>query len=241
MITYDEAGNVVSGDGDFSEAANTTPTSPYGDTNFLSLDYYRNKVVEFQETLAWLDDTYNTLYALEDIVYPDDDAYDEWFSLLEQLEAKKGQFRLAAEAINLASSGMNTVGVSFPTLDIPSNLAGKLGIAPIVGVAALAAAVAGAVGLIVWAQGFWETAQGAIQRWQYMSAIESLPAAEKAVAISRLRDAESKVEAAKAATGESTLSSFATLFKWAAVGGALLMAYKVYKDSGYGNRKKISA
>ncbi len=218
-----------------------SPESPSGDTNYLSLDYYKNKVVEFQKTLAFLDDTYNTLFELEDIVYPDDEAYDEWFALLEQLESKKTQFRIAAEAINFASNGMNAVGVNFPKLDIPANLAGSLGIAPIVGIAALAAAVAGAVGLIVWAQGFWETAQGAIQRWQYMAAIEQLPAAEKAAAITRLRDAESKIEVAKAATQESSLSSFASLFKWAAVGGVVLLAYKVYKDSGYGNRTKISA
>lgn len=227
MTTYDEMGNLIYSDGDFTQAGDSSPVGSNADTNYLSVDYYRNKVEEFQKTLVLLDNTYNALFELEDIVYPDDEAYDEWYSLLEQLEEKKTQFRLTAEAINLASTGFNAVGVNFPRLDIPANLA----IAPIVGIAAVAAAVAGAVGLIVWAQGFWETAQGAIQRWQYMGAIEQLPAAEKAAAITRLRDAELKIEAAKTASGESSLSSFATLFKYAAIGGALYMGYKIYREN----------
>lgn len=225
---YDELGNVIySDDGPIVDTGNTG-----SNTNYLSVDYYRSKVLEFQQTLVLMDETYNALYSVMDVVMQDDAAYDEWFGLLDALNSKRTQMKVVAEAINLASTGINATGVSFPKVTLPAGLQ----IAPVVGIAAAAAATAAAVALIVWAKQFWLTVRDALKRWQTLDAIKSLPEADRADALALLQSAEEKVEVARAQADGSSLNSVASLAKWAAIGVLAYYGYQMYKDSQHGNR-----
>jgi hypothetical protein len=223
-IIYDPMGNVISSDGDLTDVQDMGGQSVYGDTNFLSVDYYRNKVVEFQKTLNLMDETYSALYNVMEVVMQDDVAYDEWFSLLSQLNDKRTQFKTVAEAINLASSGLNAVGVAFPKVELPAGLA----VAPAVALGAAAAAVAAAVALIMWAQQFWGTVRDALQRWQYLDIIKQLPADQRAAAINKLKEAETKVELAKTDAEKSSLNNIANIGKWIVIVSGLYFGYKLF-------------
>lgn len=228
----DEFGNVVDdlpigAIMDDTELYTVTNTPGAGAPSVLSPDYYRQKAVEFQRSLVLLDEAGNALYSVMQVIMDDETAYNEWYALLTEYNNKRAQFKLAAEAINFASSGLNAIGVNFPRLQIPGGL-GNPAFLPI------AAAVAGAVVLISWATGFYQTVGAALKRWQYLDAIQALPEQERAQAIDKLNQAELVVEKALAENEGGTLGSVATIAKWAALAAIAYFGFKIWNDMNRG-------
>jgi hypothetical protein len=220
-MMFDAMGNPIGDDGN-------DPTADTG-PNPLQMDYYRNKVAEFQRTLVLLDETGSALYSVMDVVMQDDTAYNEWFDLLTQFNTKRDQFKVAAEAINLASNGMNAIGVNFPKLSIPAGLGNPA-------VVALAAAVAVTAALVYWASQFWQTVSAALKRWQTLDVIKQLPPEDQAAALKTLTDAETRVEIARTESASGTLGALGGLIKWVVIGGVCYLGYRLIE--GEQNAKK---
>jgi hypothetical protein len=183
----------------------------------LSLDYYRNKVREFQQVINALDETGRTVDALIREIGAGELA-DDLIALQSEFADKKTQIKIAAEAINFAASGANAIGIRFPQLSLPQTL----GAAPIVAGAAIAAAVAAAAGIIVWGR---EWIIGVNQRLRDAELLGSVPEADRA----KVAEAILKTEVAVAQASESPLASVASIVKWVAIGVAVFYAYEAFK------------
>ena len=111
----------------------------------VALSYYQQKIVEFQNLLNGMDAAAHAAQsALWDDIDPKLSA--DLQTYLDDFDAKKWEFRAAAEALNLAINGANLVGADFPNITIPQTL----GVVPLVAAGVIAAAVATAAALIVW-------------------------------------------------------------------------------------------
>lgn len=196
-------------------------TGPYDEpidtTSPLSIDYYRQKVVEFQQVINALDETGRTVDALIRGVGPGELA-DDLIALQSEFLDKKSQIKIAAEAINFAASGANAIGIRFPVLSLPQTL----GAAPIVAGAAIAAAVAAAAGIIVWGR---EWILGVNQRLREAELLKQVPDADRA----KVAQAILQTDAAVAQANESPLASIAGIVKWVALGVAAFYAFEAFK------------
>lgn len=196
-------------------------TGPYDEptdaTSPLSLDYYRQKVREFQQVINALDETGRTVDALIQEVGPGELA-DDLIALQSEFLDKKSQIKIAAEAINFAASGANAIGIRFPVLSLPQTL----GAAPIVAGAAIAAAVAAAAGIIVWGR---EWILGVNQRLREAELLKQVPDADRA----KVAQAILQTDAAVAQANESPLASIAGIVKWVALGVAAFYAFEAFK------------
>lgn len=193
-------------------------------TRFADLDYYRNKILEFQKAMNAADETIQSLTLLLDQIgtfqgplLPDDQfAIDDARAILDEFNGKKGQFRAAATAINAASETANALGVRMPVVSVPQTLQ----LAPIA-IAAIAGAVALGASLIIWLAGAIPRARAAAGR---VAMIESMPAELKAEAIKR----EQEIALAEAHASESPLVSIAGVVKWVAIGAAIWFGYQAF-------------
>ncbi len=203
-------------------------TASVDTTSLMSIDYYRQKVIEFQQVLMDLDTTYSNLIQAQQIAYDlgDPDMINDADSLLTTLRDKLSSFRTVAQGIQLASNGINAVGVDFPTVQIP----GGLGFVPLVPLAAAAAVITSAVALIYWAKGFWQTVSDFALRYQTVQAIQALPQDQQAAAIATMQTLNSQVNKARASADASPLSSLADMGKWIILAGLLYVGYKMIKD-----------
>ena len=87
---------------------NASYTGETGDSVF-SLDYYRNKIRDFQDTMNAAD---RTVQALADVrpYLTDADQISQWENLWQQLMDKRTEMQIGAKAINLAAAlGLGTV------------------------------------------------------------------------------------------------------------------------------------
>lgn len=223
---YDEQGNVIYSSSD-TEDANAAPS-------MATLDGWRNKVVEFQNTLQALDVTYSQLVELGYTVYAlnDSTAIAEYEELKNEFENKRAAFRAAASAIQVASDAMNAIGVHFPGIQMPIGLSAL----PAAGFAAVVAAVAAGAVLVSWSQNFFTSVREAIRRWQTLDAIKALPASEQAAALNKLQDSDRQIAVAQAKASESSFSAIASFGKWIVLGGIVYLGYRIYKDSKHGYR-----
>jgi len=203
-------------------------TDIVSDPSLMSIDYYRQKVLEFQQVLNDLDTTYMGLALMQEVAYEtnDQDMIDETDTLISTLQGKLSEFRMVGQGIQLASQGINAVGVDFPTVTIP----GSLGVVPLIPLAAAAAVVASAIALIYWAKGFWQTVDDFLMRYQTSQAIASLPADQQAAALSQMQQLSAQVKTARASAETSPLSSLADIGKWLILGGLLYVGVKMLKD-----------
>lgn len=194
----------------------TTYTGEDGSSMF-SMQYARNKAREFQATLNAVDEASNSLAVAIALVGDEDlNAFAELNALYDEYQSKKTQFRLTAEAINLAAAGINSLGGRFPELSIPAGLA-----APIVIPLALVAAIGTAAALIVWGN-TWLSSVSDRMRLAMISDPEKRDALIAEI---------SKVEAAAAASSGSGLSNIAGIIKWLAIGGVAFLAYQAFQSS----------
>jgi hypothetical protein len=188
-----------------------------------SIDYFRNKARDFQIVLNNLDIIDKSLMDVRYEINGQDDLLAEWADLYDELQSKKSQFKLAAEAINLASNGLNAVNIRFPQLSIPNSL----GIAPAIGVAA---AIAGAAVLVYWASEF-------IPRvFNFFDYALSLNFADEETK-KRIIELKEKTNFEIQRNGSGSLNQVVNVIKYVAFAGAAYFAYKLFIGYQNGNNR----
>jgi hypothetical protein len=185
----------------------------------VTLSYYQQKIVEFQNLLNGMDAAAQAAQsALWDDIDPtlskDLQAY------LDEFDSKKWEFRAAAEALNLAINGANLVGGDFQNITVPSTL----GVVPLVAAGVIAAAVATAAALIVWGNTWL---QGLNQRLRDKELLASVTDPAKR---DQLIAAQVAVEQAAVEASASPLSSISNIVKWLAIGAVAYFAFSAYKQ-----------
>ena len=185
----------------------------------VSLTYYQQKIVEFQNLLNGMDAAAKAAQsALWDDIDPtlSKDLQD----YLDDFDSKKWEFRAAAEALNLAINGANLVGGDFQNITVPSTL----GVVPLVAAGVIAAAVATAAALIVWGNTWL---QGLNQRLRDKELLASVTDPAKR---DQLIAAQVAVEQAAVEANASPLSSISNIVKWLAIGAVAYFAFSAYKQ-----------
>jgi len=188
------------------------PASP------LSVDYYRQKVVEFQTLLNNLQQAREGAIGLVD--YGPVEIRPELTALLDELDSKIGRYRQVAEALNFGINGINKVGAGFPTLTIPNGL----GVAPLVVAGGIGAAVAVAAALIVWGYAWIQKAQVLARQAQlygYLTPEQRAIVAQKSI----------EIDQAAQASESSPLTSIANIAKWVGIAAVAYFAFQAYQKS----------
>jgi hypothetical protein len=206
-----------SGSGSTTSPGFTIENAPTPNTVF-SVDYYRQKVVEYQNLLYNLQSAREGMIGLVD--YGPVEIRPELTALLDELDSKIGRYRQIAELLNLGINGINKVGANFPNLTIPNGL----GVAPLVVASGIGAAIGVAAALIVWGNTWLQNANDAAKRAQLYGYLP--PEQRAAAAASAL-----KIEQAATASAVSPLSSIANITKWVAIAAVAYFAYQAYQKS----------
>lgn len=210
----DEMGNVVFSDDSVATVSSTTRATAPGITD---LQYYKNKVAEFQAVLYAIDEAAGAAQRVADF-NANSPLADDMLAKLAEYDAKKTQLRLTAEGMNLAIAGVDFLGADIQKLVIPPGL----GLAP-AALAGIAAAVAAAAVLIVWGRdwiaGVNERLKLAMQFEQMSPEVRSATASELA-----------KVDAAAAAASTSTFAQLSGIIKWVAIAGVAYFAFKAFSQ-----------
>lgn len=188
-----------------------------GVSRFADLDYYRNKIREFQIHLNALAATADTLTELRERV-SDPNLISEIDAWLADFAGNRSALFAAAEAVNLAANSANAVGVRMPVLQIPQGLAAL----PPLAIAAIAGAVAGTAWAISYAVERVAAARALVSRNEMLAL---LPENERAAALA----AEQKIEAAQR-NAESGVSAIAGAVKWIALAVAAWFGYKAIRE-----------
>jgi len=214
----DEWGNPI------SEGEPAPVVAAPGAPSVFSVDYYRNKVSEFQAVLLEMDAAAAIArQMIQDDVDPEITA--GYQADIQAFEAKKGQFRAAAEALNFAISGANLVGGGFKPVRVP----GQLAALPVAVIAGVAAAVAVAGGLIIWGR---DWIAGINQRTLEAARLATLsPEARE-----RVIRAQQELEAAQNRAEGSPITAIAGAAKWI---GWAVAAYFIWRTvEGFSKRGK---
>ena len=191
-----------------------------GDTaSPIQLDYYRQKIVEFQNVLVQMD---SAAEGAGDLIYIVDDValLEDLNALLAEYDLKKGYFRTAAEALNLAISGVNLVGANFPAIRIPKGM----NAIPLVAAAGIAAALVVAAGLIVWGRDWIKSVDERARRSQILEALPEGPQRAQAAL------AMSKIDGAVREADINPLASIANIVKWVAIAGLVYFGLQTFKS-----------
>jgi hypothetical protein len=214
----DEWGNPI------SEGEPAPVVAAPGTPSVFSVDYYRNKVTEFQNVLLEMDAAAAIArQMIQDDVDPEITA--GYQADIQAFEGKKGQFRAAAEALNFAISGANLVGGGFKPVRVP----GQLAALPLPVIAGVAAAVAVAGGLIIWGR---DWIAGINQRTLEAARLATLsPEARE-----RVIRAQQELEAAQNRAEGSPITAIAGAAKWI---GWAVAAYFIWRTvEGFSKRGK---
>lgn len=190
-----------------------------GTNSPVTLSYYQQKIVEFQNLLNGMD---AAARAAQSALWDDIDPKlsTDLQTYLDEYDSKKWEFRAAAEALNLAVNGANLVGGDFQNITVPSTL----GVVPLVAAGVIAAAVATAAALIVWGNTWL---QGLNQRLRDKELIASVSDPAKR---DQLIAAQVAVEQAAVEANASPLSSISNIVKWLAIGAVAYFAFSAYKQ-----------
>ena len=185
----------------------------------IQLDYYRQKIVEFQNVLVQMD---SAAEGAGDLIYTVDDPalLEDLNALLAEYDIKKGYFRTAAEALNLAISGVHLVGANFPAVKIPRGM----NAVPLVAAAGIAAALVVAAGLIVWGRDWIKSVDERARRSQILAALPAGPQRDEAAR------AMAKIDGAVREAEESPLASVANIVKWVAVAAVIYFGLQTFKE-----------
>ena len=186
----------------------------------LQLDYYRQKVVEFQNVLVQMDSAAQGAQGLLDIGLDDPELENDLNGLLADYDLKKGYFRTAAEGLNFAISGVNMIGAGFPTVKIPSGM----NAVPVIAAAGVAAALAVAAGLIVWGRDWIKSVDERARRSQILAALPEGP--QRAQAALEMQ----KIDGAVREADQSPLASIAQIVKWVAIAGLVYFGMQTFKQ-----------
>ena len=184
-----------------------------------AISYYQQKINEFQNLLTGMDAAARAAQsALWDEIDPK--LSEDLQAYLDEFDAKKWEYKAAAEALNLAVNGANLVGADFTPVNIPQNL----GVIPLVAAGVIAAAVATAAALIVWGNTWL---QGLNQRLRDKELIASVTDPDKR---DKLIQTQMEIEQAAAEANASPLSSISNIVKWLAIGAVAYFAFSAYKQ-----------
>ncbi len=180
--------------------------------------YFRDKALEFQQLINALDATSREVDMLIGAL-PESALLNELLDQKAALEAKKGQIKLVAEAVNFAANGLNQLGANLPTVNLPQTL----GAVPLVVAGAGAAAIAAAAAIIIWGKAWID---GINQRLRNAELLASVPEADRG----KVAEAILKTDVALAQANESPLASVAGIVKWIAIGAVAFFAYQAYQQ-----------
>ena len=186
----------------------------------LQLDYYRQKIVEFQNVLVHMDAAAEGAQGLIDLGVSDVSLLEDLNALLAEYDLKKGFFRTAAEGLNFAISGVNMIGGNFPTVRIPAGL----NAVPVIAAAGVAAALAVAAGLIVWGRDWIRSVDERARRSQILAALPEGP--QRAQAAREMQ----KIDGAVREAEQSPLASIAQIVKWVAIAGLVYFGMQSFKQ-----------
>ena len=150
---------------------------------------------------------------------PESTLLDELVAQKAELEGKKGQIKLVAEAVNFAANGLNQLGANLPTVNLPQTL----GAVPLVVAGAGAAAIAAAAAIIIWGKAWID---GINQRLRNAELLASVPEADRG----KVAEAILKTDVALAQANESPLASVAGIVKWIAIGAVAFFAYQAFQQ-----------
>jgi len=195
------------------------------DAPAVSTSYFADKAREFQQIVNALDATAREVDQLIGAL-PESALLDELIAQRDELEGKKGQIKLVAEAVNFAANGLNELGAKLPAIQWPQTL----GAVPLVAAGAAAGAIAAAAALIIWGKAWIE---GINQRLRNAELLASVPDADKA----RVAEAVLKTDVAVAQANQSPLASIAGIVKWIAIGAVAFFAYQAFDR--YAGRQAI--
>jgi len=186
----------------------------------LQLDYYRQKINEFQNVLVQMDSAAEGAQGLIDAGVNDVSLLEDLNALLAEYDLKKGYFRTAAEGLNFAISGVNLVGANFPAVRIPRGM----NAIPLVAAAGIAAALAVAAGLIVWGRDWIKSVDERARRSQILDALPEGPLRAQAA------QAMAKIDGAVREADASPLGSIAQIVKWVAIAGLVYFGLQTFKQ-----------
>lgn len=211
--TYDEMGNVI-----FSDDAGIPAVMP----NPTELNYYKQKLAEFQSMLFELDNTAESAFRIMALT-PDTETATEMQTLLDQWDGKRYQFKIAAEGINLAIAGANAFNVDLKKLSVPQSLGFAPAAAPAVPIslAAVAAAVAASAMLIIWGR---DWIAGVNERAKLSLQYDNLTPEVRDQVIQE----QVKIEESQRAANESPISVIAGSIKWIAIAAVAFFAYRAF-------------
>ena len=211
--TYDELGNVI-----FSDDAGIPAAMP----NPTELNYYKQKLAEFQSMLFELDNTAESAFRIMALT-PDTETATEMQALLDQWDGKRYQFKIAAEGINLAIAGANAFNVDLKKLSVPQSLGFAPAAAPAVPIslAAVAAAVAASAMLIIWGR---DWIAGVNERAKLSLQYDNLSPEVRDQVIQE----QVKIEESQRAANESPISVIAGSIKWIAIAAVAFFAYRAF-------------
>lgn len=186
----------------------------------LQLDYYRQKIVEFQNVLVQMDSAADGAQGLLDLGLDDPELENDLNGLLADYDLKKGFFRTAAEGLNFAISGVNMIGGNFPSVKIPSGM----NAVPVIAAAGVAAALAVAAGLIVWGRDWIKSVDERARRSQILQALPE--GSQRAQAAREMQ----KIDGAVREADQSPLASIAQIVKWVAIAGLVYFGMQTFKS-----------
>ena len=186
----------------------------------LQLNYYRQKINEFQNVLVQMDSAAEGAQGLIDIGVSDVSLLEDLNALLAEYDLKKGFFRTAAEGLNFAISGVNLVGADFPNIKIPRGM----NAIPLVAAAGIAAALAVAAGLIVWGRDWIKSVDERARRSQILEALPEGPQRAQAA------QAMALIDGAVREADASPLGSIAQIVKWVAIAGLVYFGLQTFKS-----------
>jgi len=203
---------------DYTQSDNSSPS-------VVSVDYWRTKVNDFQTLLNTLDPIYYNLQsAVADLQIDSSDAgaalYQQGLDVLSEYENKRSMIVSAAQAVNLASDGMNAMGISFPRVQY-----GGVNAVPILGLAAVLGTIAAVTAVIIAWVNHAKDYSGEV-----LSYIQTLPSEQQGPLLEKFMQVNAATQQAQVATSQSTGAQAISLFKWALVLGGGFLAYKMFKE-----------
>lgn len=181
-----------------------------------TMQYYRNKILEYQGVLNGLDIAVKSAYDLLDADITDDISarLGDW---LVSVDDKRNEFKAMTTAINIGSDFVNSVGGRAPSIQLPQSL-GFFQI-PLVTIAAIGAVIA----LVAWGrsaiQGYIDITVSA----QNIAAAQQLPPEQQAIVLTHKTEADSAARVANASSSTFGLSNITGAVKYLMIGGVILM------------------
>lgn len=183
------------------------------DPSIFSIDYYRNRVREFQESLnrtAAIADVFQTLpwYAI------DEQSFEAVTAWLDDYYTRRAWILSAAEGVNLLAQGANAVGIRFPVVSIPQGLNALPPLLAVAGIAALTAIVA----VVEWSAVKQRDAANIAAQ---LRIVGTLPEDQRAALLQGVQQVQNI-----AAQG-SLSATIANAVKWIAIGAGVFFAGKL--------------